>query len=203
MRVFVLRGGALGFAGEVVEEVVAEAGVFADAVLLGEADIEPHGAVEGAVLVEAEPGQVVVERFRAGVVGEIAVAFAEIGDGAGDAVDELADGGFASAFMRVGAVGEVAVEILRDGDLGGEGAPAARHFNIFLLEDNFAGIVVDFRGALVPFDVVEGRAGLGVEAGLEFEALGLAGARALGDRFGHTRGGGARGGRLAGFGTEG
>jgi len=105
--------------------------------------------------------------------------------------------------VRVGAVGEVAVEIFRDGDFGGEGAPAARDFDVFLLEDDFAGVVVDFGGALVPLDVVEGRAGLGVEAGLEFEALGLAAARVPGDRFGDTRGGGARGGRLAGFGTEG
>ena len=65
-----------------------------------------------------------------------------------DRVDELADGGFASALVRIGAIGEVAVEIFRDGDLGGEGAPAARDFDVFLFEDDFAGVVVDLGGPL-------------------------------------------------------
>jgi hypothetical protein len=83
-------GGALGLAGLAVEEVVAPAALAADAVLVVEADVEPDGRVEGAVLVDAEPGQVVVEDLGVLLGLEVAVLDAPIGDGAGDAVDELA-----------------------------------------------------------------------------------------------------------------
>ena len=139
----------------------------ADAVLVIEPDVEPHRRVERAVLVHAEPGQLVVEslgRFR---VCEIAVLDAPVGDRAGDAVDELAHRSFASALVRIGAVGDVAVEILRDGDLRGELAPALRHLDVFLLEDHLAAVVGDFRGAAFPFDLVEWRDGRIAEHPLE------------------------------------
>ena len=205
LRVFVLGGSALGFARQAIVEIIALTGVLADAVLLGEADVEPHGAVEGTVLVEAEPGQVIVKGLGAGLVGKVTVGLAEVGDGAGDAVDELADGGFASAFVWVGAIGDVAVEIFRDGDLGGERTPAAGDFHVFLFEDDLARIVIDLGRALVPFHVVEGRAGLGVETLFEFEALrlGVGDAGTAGGGFGAAGRCRARGGRFAGLGTEG
>jgi hypothetical protein len=40
---------------------VAEGGVVADAVLVVEADVEPDRGIEGAVLVQAQPGQFIVK----------------------------------------------------------------------------------------------------------------------------------------------
>ena len=55
------------------------------------------------------------------------------------------------------AVGDVAVKIFRDGDLGRERAPAFRHFDVLLLENDLAAVVGDLRGAPFPFDLVERR----------------------------------------------
>ena len=135
-----------------------------------EADVEPDRRVERAVLVDAEPGQVVVENFRVLLRLEVAVLDAPVGDGARDAMDELAHGGLAAVLVRVGAVGDVAVEIFRDRDLRRQHAPALRHLDVLLLEDRLAGIVGDLRRALLPLDLVVGMdAGLG-EGGLESQA---------------------------------
>ena len=74
-----------------------------------------------------------------------------------------------------------------------------------MFEDDLARIVIDLGRALVPFYVVEGRAGLGVETLLEFEALrlGVGDAGAVGGGFGAAGSCRARGGRFAGLGTEG
>jgi hypothetical protein len=61
LRIFVLGFGALGLAGLAVVKPVALAGVFADAVLVIQADVEPHRRIERAVLVQAQPGQLVVK----------------------------------------------------------------------------------------------------------------------------------------------
>jgi hypothetical protein len=49
--------------------------------------------------------------------------------------------------VRIGAVGDVAVEIFRDRDFRGERAPALRDLDVFLLENDLAAVVGDFRGA--------------------------------------------------------
>ena len=113
------------------------------------ADVEPDRRIERAVLVEAKPSQFIVEDFAVGGV-EIAVGDAPIGDGAADAVDQLAHRGFALGRMLF------AVKILRHDDFGGQHGPGLRHFDVFLLEDDFAAVVGDFGGAAVPFDLVEG-----------------------------------------------
>ncbi len=193
LGVLVLGRRALGLAGLAVEEVVALAAVLADAVLVVEANIEPDGRIEGTELVDAEPGQFLVEGLGVLLRLEVAVGDAPIGDGAGDAVDELADGGLAAVLVGIGAVGDVAVEVLRNGDLGGEHAPALGHLDVFLLEDGLAGIVGDLRGPLFPVDFVEGMdVGLR-EDGLEREALGL--------RFRSSTGGNRRGMDTSGGGT--
>ena len=49
----------------------------------------------------------------------------------------------------------LAVKILRHHHLGGQQRPGLRHFDILLLENDFAGVVGDFGGAPFPFDLVE------------------------------------------------
>src|SRR2546429_467228 len=59
LRIFVLGGGPFGFAGLAVVIPVAFGRSFADAVLMIKADVEPDRRVERAVLVNAEPGQLI------------------------------------------------------------------------------------------------------------------------------------------------
>ena len=49
----------------------------------------------------------------------------------------------------------LAVKIFRDDDLGGEQRPRLGHLDVFLLENDLAGVVGDFGGAPLPFDLVE------------------------------------------------
>src|SRR6478672_9794048 len=77
---------------------------------------------------------------------------------------------FSSAFVRIGAVGDVAVEILRHGDFRGERAPILRDLNGFLLENDLAAVVSDFRGASFPFDLIKWRDGSIAEHTLETQA---------------------------------
>src|SRR6267143_1963761 len=119
-RVFVLGAGAFGGAALAVIEPVAAAGVLADAVLMIEADVEPNRRVEGAVLIQTEPGKLLVKHFA--VFGaEIAVVDAPVGNGAADAVKELANGRFALGGVLL------AIKIFRDNDLRGERRPGLRH----------------------------------------------------------------------------
>ena len=122
-----------------------------------EADVEPHRRVEGAVLVEAQPGQVVVEDLRLRLVREIPVLDAPVGDGAGHAVHQLPDGCLAPALGRVGAVRDVAIEIFRHRDLGRQLAPRLGHLDVLLLENRLADIIGDRRRPQIPFDLVKRR----------------------------------------------
>src|SRR5690606_26071589 len=89
LRILVGALGPLDAAGVGVPAPVV--GGALDAVAVVEADVEPDRRVERAVLVQAEGGQLVVEDLGVGVGGEVAVLAAPVGDGAGDAIDELAD----------------------------------------------------------------------------------------------------------------
>src|SRR5437667_19875 len=66
--------------------------------------------------------------------------------------------------------GDVAVEIFRDCDFGRERAPTLRHFDVLLLEDNLAAVVIDFRCAAFPFDLIERRNGSVAEHALKTQA---------------------------------
>ena len=140
-----------------IVEIIARACVFPDAVLVIEPDVEPDRAVEGAVLIGAKPGQFVVEDFGCFRVGEITVGEAAIGDRAGDAMDQLPNGGFATAFMRVGAVGDVAVEVFGNRDFGCERAPVFWDLDFFLFENNLAAVVGDLRRPALPFQLLKRR----------------------------------------------
>ena len=148
LRIFVLGLGALGLAGLAVEKPVALAGIFADAVFVIQTDIEPHRRIERAVLVHAQPGQFLVKNFAVRLA-EIAVRNAPVRNRPRNAMDELAHGRFALGGVLF------AVKIFRHDDFRGEHRPRLRHLDIFLLENHLAGVVGDFGGALVPFDLVE------------------------------------------------
>ena len=111
MRVFVAvfaRDGGLLFGVPMVIVLAAP-----DAIDVVESDVEPDRRIERAVLVDAEPGQFLVEDLGVGLRGEVAVLKTAIGDGLADAVDELLDGMLALAVL------DVAVEILADNDFRG------------------------------------------------------------------------------------
>src|SRR5690606_40547331 len=92
-----------------------------DAVVVVEAAVEPHRAVEGGLLVYEEVGELLLEGLRRLFVGEVpAELLAGLADGVGDAVDELADR--ALALLGI-AVEPRLTEVLGDGDVRGELRP--------------------------------------------------------------------------------
>ena len=154
-------------------------------VLMEQADVEPDGRVERAVLMQAEPGQLAIEPLAVLVAREVAVLRAPIGDRAADAVNDLPDG--VLAFRRA----VLAVEILADHDVGRKLAPRSRDFAVLLLEQQPAGLVLDLGRAMVPFDRLEriGNVG-GTEQIIDRETAvagtgGTLGGTTLGTRFAH------------------
>ena len=107
--------GAMDCAGFGVPVIIAAAAL--DAVLVIQADVEPDGRIERAVLMQAQPGEVAIEVLAVFAGGEVAVGDAPVGDRAGDAVNHLADAVFAFGRARF------AVEIFADDDVGRQGAP--------------------------------------------------------------------------------
>ena len=112
-------------------EIMFRAG---DAIDIKEADVEPHRRIERAVLIHAQPRQVVVKIFRVGFGGEIAILAAAVGDCAAYAVHKLLDGILAMPGCRV------AVEILAHDNLGRQCAPRGRNLDILLLEYRLAAL---------------------------------------------------------------
>ena len=128
---------------------VARAAVFADVILVVEAAVEPDRRIEGTVLVDAQPGQLIAENFRIFGGGEIALGLAPIGNRARDAPDELLDAVLAFA----GAI--FAIKIFGNDHFGRQNGPILRHLDVLLFEDRLPGFVGDFRGPLVPLDFIE------------------------------------------------
>ena len=95
---------------------------------------------------QAEPGQLAVEPLAVGLGGEVAVRGAPVGDGAADAVDELADALLAFAGAHL------AVEILVGHDVRGQLAPRGGNFAVLLLEKHLAAFAFDGGGPQIPFD---------------------------------------------------
>ena len=128
---------------------VAGAAVLADVVLVVEAAVEPDRRIEGAVLVDAQPGQFVAENFSVFRRGEIALGLAPIGNCARDAADKLLDAMFAFA----GAV--LAVEIFGDDDFRRQDRPTLRDLDVLLFEDRLAGFIRDFGSPPFPLEFIE------------------------------------------------
>ena len=91
-----------------------------------------------------------VEGGGVGWGGEVSVAEAPVADGFGDAGDEGAD----STLALGGA--DLAVQILGGDDVGGGHGPVGGDFNVLLLEDGAALVVLDDGVAQLPCDLVEG-----------------------------------------------
>src|SRR5208283_774566 len=137
-------------------------------------DVEPDRGVEGDLLVEQQVSELGVEGGGVGGRGEVAIADAPVADGFGDAGDEGAD-----ATLALGGA-DLAVQILGGDDVGGGHGPVGGDFNVLLLEDGAALVVLDDGVAQLPCDLVEGRdAGTG-EVAREREAGGAGGGRARG-----------------------
>ncbi len=148
LRVFVLGFCPLRLPGPGIAEPIAAARGVADVILVIEPDVEPNRGVKRPVLIQAEPGQFVIEHFTAGF-GEVSVLNTPIRNRAADAVDELAHG---SLPLRHALL---AVKVLRDDHLGGELRPIFRHLHIVLFENDFPCIVGDFGDPPLPFDLVK------------------------------------------------
>ena len=102
----------------------------------GGADVEPDRGVEREVLVDQQPGQLVLEQLGVGRGREVAVVLAALAVGLHDAVDELLEAPLAD----VGADG--AAEVLGGDDRGGVDAPEVGELHAALLEDGLAGLPV-------------------------------------------------------------
>jgi len=148
LRIFVTVGTGDGFGLMVIPVVIVGAAV--DMVNIIEPYVEPDRGIEGAVLIDAQPGEFAIENLRILFGEEIAVSQAAIGNGAADPMNELLDGVFPPAGV------DIAVKVLADNDLGGQLAPGQRYFDIILFKNGFAGLVGNFGLAGFPFDFFEG-----------------------------------------------
>ena len=117
--------------------------------VLLEADVEPHGGVEGGLLVEQDVGQLGLEGVGVGGRREVVALAAPAGDRAGDAADHLLDG--ALALGRA----ERPAEVLLGDDVGRVLRPGDGELDLALLEGGGGG-VADDGVALLPDDLVEG-----------------------------------------------
>ena len=117
--------------------------------LLFEADVEPHGAVEGRLLVQQDVGQLVLEGVGVDVAREVAALTAPRRDRPGDAADHL--------LHRVLALrrSELSTEVLLRDDVGRVLRPALRELDVALVERGVVGIA-DQSVAKLPLDLVEG-----------------------------------------------
>ncbi len=156
LRVFVLGLGAFCLSRFGVVEPVAAAGLVADVVFGEKAHVEPDRGIEGAVLIQAQPDQFLVEHFAICLL-EVTILHAPVGDGAANPVDQLPHRSLAlrSALLTV--------EILGDHYLGGEQRPTLGHLHVLLLKDDLIGVVRDLRSAAFPFHLVKGTDPIGAE----------------------------------------
>ena len=177
------------------------AGGALDAVLVVEADVEPHRRVEGPVLVDAQPGEIAVEVFPILARLEVAVGNAPVGDRSRDAVDKLLDG--VLALRRV----DLAVEVLADDDVRRQLGPGGGNLTGRLLEEDLPVLTLDRGRPQIPFGGVERRRHVGgAEGGGDGERLPAGRPRILTPQVVARRrrsgvravGGGGSGGRLEG-----
>ena len=146
-------------------------------------DVEPDRGVEGEVLVDQQPGQLVLEDLGVGVGGEVAVVLAGLDVGGDHAVDELLE----AALAGVGA--DRAAEVLGGDDRRGVDRPGGGELHAALLEDGGAGLPVGLDDvAALPGQLVVGVDALGAEDALHRQALALARRRRVGSCAAHRLG---------------
>ena len=146
------------------------------------ADVEPDRAVEREVLVDQQPGQLVLEQLGVGRRREVAVVLAALAVALHDPIDELLE----PRLPGVGALG--AAEVLRRDDGRGVDRPEVGELDAALLEDGLAGLPVGLDDvAPLPGDLVVGVHAVGAEPTLDGQTFGraqLVGGPA--HRLGHT-----------------
>ena len=113
------------------------------------ADVEPDRRIEGAVLMDAEPGQIAVEVFAILSGLEVAIGDAPVGDRAGHSVHKLFD-----RMLPLRGV-DLPVEILADHDVGGQLAPCRGDLTGRLLKQRLAIFTLDHGGSKLPFGGIE------------------------------------------------
>ena len=129
------------------------------------AHVEPDRGVEGEVLVDQQPGQLVLEELGVGVGGEVAVVDAGLGVGLHHAVDELLE----APLPRLAA--HRTAEVLGRDDGRGVDRPGGGELHALLLEDGLAGLPVGLDDvAALPGQLVVGVGALGAEDALDGEA---------------------------------
>src|SRR5206468_9773319 len=109
----------------------------------------------------------IVENSRSFFIREVAISNSAVGDRTRDAMNQLPHRGFSSAFIWIGAVGNVPIKVFRHCNFGRERAPVFRNFDILLLKNDFAAVVIDFRCPPVPFDLIEWHYGSVAERALK------------------------------------
>ena len=132
-----------------------------------EADVEPDGRVERPVLMQAEPGEFLVESLAVFLAGEVAVLNAPVGDCASDSVNDLLDAGFS-----FGSAG-FAIEVFADDNVRRERAPVLWNLAVFLLKQNSAVFVLDVSSSSFPLDCVERINAFRAEMSFDFQRVGL------------------------------
>ncbi len=119
------------------------------AVLMKQPDVEPHGGIESAVLVQTEPGQLPIEPLAVLGSGEVSILDPPVGDRAAYPVDQLFD-----APLPLGRA-IFAVEVLADHDVGGQLGPELRHLAIRLFKQHLPRFPLDDRRPLIPLHGIE------------------------------------------------
>ena len=142
------------------------AGGALDAVLVVEADVEPHRGIEGPVLVDAQPGEIAVEVLAILTRLEVAVGDPPVSDRPGDAVDELLDG-----VLALGGV-NLAIKVLADDDVRRQLGPGGGDLAGRLLEEDLPVLPLDCGRPQIPFGGVKRRRHIGrAEGGRDGERL--------------------------------
>ena len=90
LRKFVLSGCSVRLALLGIEIPVALRRILADPVLMIKPDIEPDRGIESAILVQTQPGELVVEDLTV-FLAEISILDAPVGDGSTNTMNELAN----------------------------------------------------------------------------------------------------------------
>ena len=126
-----------------------------DAVDVVEADVEPDGGIKGAVLIDAQPGEFMLEVFGVGMRSEVAILLAAVGDGSRDSMNKLFYGVFSFFVLSI------AVKILTYYHFCCQLAPEGGDFSVFLFKDDLSVVVGYLCLAFFPLYFVE-RMGLRV-----------------------------------------
>ena len=129
-------------------------------------DVEPDRGVEREVLVDQQPGHLVLEGLGVGRGREVPVVDTRLGVGLHDPVDQLLE----APLAYVGA--DRAAEVLGGDDRGGVDAPEVGELHAALLEDRLAGLPVLLDDvAALPGELVVGVGAGRAEDTLDGQAL--------------------------------